>query len=172
LNAVSKEIGWPYMALSPKVEFPSISTQTSLLLGLLFGLWIFCLSIALNSAIPPEVILLMGAVVAGIRLLIYCVNVATPFDIWGRLTSGQLILPGFDRAFLTPLGVILIAVIGAALMRRIDEGWRASAGACVIGLIWFALLAGGPTLRSWFLTGQHRFRAPRLASAKQPLRKL
>jgi hypothetical protein len=172
LATSSKEIGWPYLALSPKIDLPSVSTKTSFLLGLLFGWWTFCLSLAFEGAIPREMILVMGAVIAVIRLLIYCANVAPPFDIWGRFTSGRLILPEFDRVFLTPLGVILLAVVGAGLMRRIDSGAQAAVGACVVGVIWFALLAGGPSLRNWFLTGQHRYRAPRLVSARQPLRRL
>jgi hypothetical protein len=40
-----------------------------------------------------------------------------------------------------------------------------------VGLIWFALLAGGPTMRKWILTGQHRYRSPtRLWTNKQLLR--
>jgi hypothetical protein len=171
-DSSSKAIGWPYAALSPKAEFPSVSSRTSFLLGLLFGWWTFCLSVALKGAVPLELILLMGTAAAVIRLLIYCAQVATPFDIWGRLTSGRLIVPAFDYVFLTPLGVISLAIIGAALMRRMEGEAQIIAGACVVGLIWFALLAGGPTLRSWLLTGQHRYRSPRLVSTRQPLRPL
>ena len=80
-----KAIGWPYLALSPKVEFPSVFSRTSFLLGLLVGWWTFCLCVACEGALPPGIIVLLGVMLAGIRLLIYCTNVATLFDIWDGL---------------------------------------------------------------------------------------
>ena len=171
LDTSSKAIGWPYLALSPKVEFPSVSTRTSLCLGLLFGWWTFCLSKALELTLPSGFILFLTVVLAGIRLLIYCGSVATPFNIWGRLASGRLVLPGFDRVFVTPLGVIVLAALGGAYIRGAGSQ-AAVAGACVVSLLWFVLLAGGPGLRNWLLTGQHRHRAPRLLSTKNMLRPL
>ena len=90
----------------------------------------------------------------------------------GRFASGRLVVAGFDRVFLTPLGAILLAALGGALMRRMGAEPQAAAGACVVGLLWFLLLAGRPSLRNWLLTGQHRYRAPRLISTKQLLRPL
>jgi hypothetical protein len=171
MDTSSKAIGWPYLALSPKGEYPSVSTRTSFFLGLLFGWWTFCLSTAFEARFPLELILFLSVVLAGVRLLIYCVSVATPFNVWGRLASGRLVLPGFDRVFVTPLGVIVLGVFGGALIR--GAGSQAVvAGAWVVGLLWFVALAGGPNLRNWLLTGQHRHRAPKLFSTKQPLRPL
>ncbi len=168
----TKAIGWPYLVLSPKAESPSVSTRTSFFLGLLVGWWTYCLSILAEDALIPGFILFLGIILAGMRLLVYCKNVATPFNIWGRFATGRLVVPGFDRVFVTPLGVIALAILGGALMRRMGEESQAAAGAGMVGLLWFVLFAGGPTLRNWLLTGQHRYGAPRLLSTKQPLRQL
>jgi hypothetical protein len=168
----SKAVGWPYLVLSPKGEVPAISTRTSFFLGLLIGWWTYCVSVLAEEPVPPGVILFVGMVLAGIRLLAYCKNVTTPFNIWGRFATGRLLVPGFDRVFLTPAGVILLAAFGAALMRRMGDASQTIMGAGMVGLLWFLLLAGRPTLRNWLLTGQHRYSVPRLLSTKQPLRHL
>src|ERR1041385_2008172 len=167
----SKAIGWPYLALSPKVEFPSVSTRTSFFMALLLGWWTFCMSLAFEDAPNPGFLLFLGLMLAGIRLLIYCLNVAAPFNLWGRLATGRLVLPGFDRVFLTPLAVIVLAGFGGAVLRG-AASHAALAGACVVAVLWFVVFAGGPTLRDWLLTSEHRHRAPRMFSAKQPIRPL
>jgi hypothetical protein len=168
----SKAIGWPYLVLSPKADVSSISTRTSFLVGSLVGWWTYCLCALAEEAVAPGFILFLGVVLAGIRLLVYCKNVVTPFNIWGRFATGRLIVPGFDRVFATSSGVIVLAALGAALMRRMGDQSQAAVGAGMVSLLWFLLLAGGPTLRNWSLTGQHRYSAPRLLSTKQPLRQL
>jgi len=168
----SKAVGWPYLVLSPKGEVSSVSIRTSSFLGVLVGWWTYCLCVLAEDAVPAGFILFLGVILAGIRLLVYCKNVTTPFNVWGRFATGRLIVPGFDRVFVTPLGVIVLAALGAALMRRMGDESQAAVGSGMVGLLWFLLLAGGPTLRNWLLTGQHRYGAPRLLSTKQPLRQL
>ena len=168
----SKAVGWPYLALSPKAEIPSVTTRTSFWIGLLIAWWTYCLSAFFEGPVAPGFVMFVGIVLAGLRLLVYCKNVTTPFNIWGRFATGRLLIPGFDRIFVTPLGVIILGTLGGALMRRMGEESQATTGACIIGLLWFVLLASGPTLRNWLLTGQHRYSAPRLLSTKQPLRPL
>jgi hypothetical protein len=92
------------------------------------------------------------------------------FNLWGRFASGRIIVPGFDRVFVTPLTVIALATAGGVVVRHAGE-WYPVVTACIVALLWFALLSGGPTMRAWVLTGQHRYRSPaRLATNKQLLR--
>jgi hypothetical protein len=105
----------------------------------------------------------------GIRLLIYCMTVTPPFNVWGRLASGRLVIPGFDQVFLTPLAVVVLGAVGGALLPR-DGAWANRSTAFLVAALWFVLLAGGPTLQNWFLTGHHRCRPPRILSAKQTIR--
>ena len=69
-----------------------------------------------------------------------------------------------------PLVVLALAIAGGVAIRH-SGSWYPVANASVVGLLWFTLLAGGPTMRKWILTGQHRYRSPaRLGANKQLLR--
>ena len=163
-------LGWPYLVLSPKIERRPIPTSTSFFMSALAGWWTYCVikSSAMESL--PGLVLAFASVAAAMRLLIYCARVAPPFNVWGRIASRQFVLPGFDKVFLTPLAVILMGVVGGMIIRR-SGLWYPVAESCVIGLLWFVLFTGGPTLRNWILTGQLRFRAgPAYRSNNQMLR--
>jgi hypothetical protein len=163
-------LGWPFMALSPKVQPPSVPLLSSISLGTLVGWWSFCIIERSKMDPVPELILLFAIFAAFIRLGVYCSGVMAPVNIWGRIASGRIIIPGFDKVFLTPLAVVLLAILGVIIIRR-SGSWYPVAESCVISLIWYTLFGGGPTLRHWALTGQHRLRPPaRLNANKQLLR--
>jgi hypothetical protein len=168
--AQTSSLGWPAQWLSPKVGNAPVSAPTSLALSAVFGWWTYCAIVGLGF--PPSAAgLLFFAVVAAIlRLGIYCAGVVPCFNLWGRLASGRIIVPGFDQVFVTPLIVIFLATAGGVLVRHAGA-WAPAITALVMGLLWFALLSGGPTMRAWVLTGQHRYRSPsRGAASKQLLR--
>ncbi len=159
-------LGWAFLALSPKVRPPSISEWTSVALGGLAGWWSFC--IIKNSAADPmpELILLFAIFAAFIRLGIYCIGVAAPVNVLGRIASGRFIIPGFDKVFLTPLAVILVAILGCIIIKRFGP-WYPVTESCVIAAIGYVLFSGGPTLKNWALTGMHRLRPPTRANAQK-----
>ena len=163
-------LGWPFLWLSPKVEFLSVSSSTSFFVSLLFGWWTFCAIVGLEIESSPAAILFLGAVAAVVRFAMYCSGLGPSFNLWGRLASGRIIVPGFDRVVVTPLIVLALAVAGGVVIRH-SGSWYPAASACLVGLLWFTLLAGGPTMRRWILTGQHRYHSPaRLGANKQLLR--
>lgn len=155
-NRASSNVGWPFLALSPKVEVHSVSTLASFYVSALVGWGSFCALERLKFEPLPEIILLLAMAAAFVRLAIYCSGVAPPFDLLGRIASGRIVLPGFDKVFLTPLAAVMVAAAGWLIVRR-SGSWYPVAESSVIALVWFVLLAGGPTLRNWVLTGQHRF---------------
>jgi hypothetical protein len=120
------------------------------------GWWSFCFIERLNIEPLPELILLFAVVAALIRLAVYCASVTPSFNLWGRVASGRLLVPGFDKVLLTPFAAVLVAIVGGMIIRR-SGSWYPVAESCVIALIWYVLFSGGPTLRNWILTGQHRF---------------
>jgi hypothetical protein len=153
------QVGWPWAALSPKPVGHSIGFSTSFWLSALVGWWMFCALARLQPEPFPEFILLFGLSAAGMRLLIYCAAVVTPFNLWSRIATGRLVIPGFDRVFVTPAVAVLAATIGGMVVRR-SGTWLLVAESAVVAVVCFVLLAGGPTLQNWLLTGQHRFRVP------------
>lgn len=169
-SAQTPELGWPFQWLSPKLGNAPIAVSTSLALSTLFGWWTYCAIMSLKMPPSAAALLFFAVMAALMRLGIYCSGLVPSFNLWGRLVSGRIIVPGFDRVFVTPLTVIALATAGGVVVRHAGE-WYPVVTACIVALLWFALLSGGPTMRAWVLTGQHRYRSPaRLATSKQLLR--
>jgi hypothetical protein len=163
-------LGWPFASLSPKGCRKPIAASTSLALSALFGWWTYCATTGLDAAEIGPLLLIFGFIAALLRYVIYCAAVVPPFNIWGRLVSGRLIVPGYDRVCVTPLAVIALATVGTIMVQH-SGLWSREVMACWMAALWFALLHGGPTLPKWILTGQHRYRSPaRFASSKGALR--
>jgi hypothetical protein len=163
-------LGWPFLWLSPKFECNSVSSSTSFFVSALIGWWTYCAIVGFEIPSSPAAILLFAAMAAMVRFAIYCSGLGPSFNLWGRLVTGRIIVPGFDQFVVTPLLVLALAIAGGVAIRH-SASCYPMASACVVGLICFALLAGGPTMRKWMLTGQHRYRSPtRLGTNKQLLR--
>lgn len=158
-TAAQTNVGWPFVALSPKTQPGSISTLTSIAVSALIAWWTFCTIVRSGMDPAPGLLLFFAIVMAIIRLAIYGSGVSAPFGLWGRIVSGQPLLPGFDKVFLTPLAAILVAITGGMIIRR-SGSWYPAVESAVFALVWFVLFVGGPTLRRWNLTGQHRFGPP------------
>jgi hypothetical protein len=165
--AAPAQIGWPLAWLSPKPRLTPISGQASLFVSALFGWWMFCL-VKRGEVEPfPEMIVIAAVIFAGARLARYfSAGGVPPINIRGRLASGRLILPGFDKVFLTPLGAILTGIIAAMIVRRSGAA-HAAAESIGFALIWLVVFTGKPTMKSWLLTGYHRFRPP-IVSRRKP----
>ena len=168
--ARSAKLGWPFLRLSPKVECVPVSSSTSFFVSVLFGWWTYCAIVGLEIESSPAAILLFAMFAAVARFAMYCSGLGPSFNLWGRLASGRIIVPGFDHVVVTPLVVLALAIAGGVAVRH-SGSWYPATSAFVVGLLCFALLAEGPTMRKWILTGQHRYRAPtRLGANKQLLR--
>ena len=164
-------LGWPYLVLSPKIGRRAVPTPVSVWLGLLTGWWAWCLFEASAADPSPGLLFFLAVCAAGLRLILYCSNVAPLFNLWGRLTTGRLLLPGFDRVFVTPLVLVLIG-IGGGMLIPYSGPWYPATEAVVLGLLCFGLLQGGPNLQTWLLTGQLRFKASPNGKMKQMLRRV
>jgi hypothetical protein len=159
-------LGWPLTLLSPKIKTPSVSNRTNLALSLLIGWWSYCLIIASQMVPVSELMVLFAMLAAIFRLAVYGSSVATPFNFWGRMATGRIIVPGFDRVFVTPLAVALLSVITAIIVERSGH-WYPVTESCAIAAIWYLLFGGGPSLRNWILTGQLRLRPPARTNANK-----
>ncbi len=171
------DLGWPYLILSPRLRPPSISHRTNLALSVLTGWWSFCLIKASDMDVSDvgsasDLILLFAMLAAFVRLGVYIGGISTPFDIFGRIATGRIVVPGFDRIFATPIAVVIAGIIGSMIIKRSGE-WYPVTISVVIAVLWCVLFGGGPTLRNWALTGQFRLRPPTLVRAnKQTIRQV
>jgi hypothetical protein len=159
----STNLGWPYRQLSPKADLGSVTVSAGLCLSLLFGWWTYCGVVGTALPAAPELILPFALIAAFVRLGIYATGVTAPFNLRGRIGSGRLLIPGFDKIFLTPIAVVILAIVGSVIIRR-SGSWYPEAESATVAITWFAVFSGGPTLRNWLLTGQVRFPGPTLAN--------
>jgi len=172
LTRAQAELGWPFFALSPKTELPSVSQRNSVCLGALFGWWSFCFTESATPGPLPELIVFFAFIAGMFRFAIYGNKVSPPFNVWWRIASGRILVPGFDIIFLTPLATVLVAIVGGMIIKR-SGSWYPEVEAGVIAVMWYLLFGGGPTLRKWMLTGQFRLRPPaRINANKQQLREV
>ena len=125
----SSDVGWPYLALSPKLCGKPISRGATLMLGALAGWWSFCIMEAAHDQLSAEVIVLFAVFAAGMRLAIYCAGLAPAFNLWGRIASGRTLMPGFDKVFVTPLATVAVAILGGIIIKH-SGSWNPSCGIC------------------------------------------
>lgn len=162
----NSDIGWPLFALSPKMRRIMVPQRVNIALGALAGWWSYCI-IRSSDADPDglQVLILFFALFGAlIRLGIYSAGVAAPFNILGRIVTGRIIIPGYDKIFVAPLAVVIAGVIGEIVVKR-SGSWYPVTGSIAFAVIWWVLFGAGPSIRNWALTGQHRLRAPRIVGS-------
>jgi hypothetical protein len=164
-------LGWPYLMLSPKVRPPAISQRTNFALGALAGWWSYCIIKAspADATDPTSGFILFFAILAALaRLGVYAIGLAAPFNIPGRIVTGRILVPGFDKVFMTPLAVVVTAIIGGIIINHSGDRFAVTAS-IVIAVLFWVLFGGGPTLRCWALTGQFRIRPPASVNANKQI---
>jgi hypothetical protein len=97
----------------------------------------------------------VGAVLALVRLFIYCAVNLSPMSLWGRIWMGRLIIPGYDYVLLAPLAMVLTSATlpFALLATGLPPDLCICLAAFAVMLIGFA---APPTRCHWELTGSHR----------------
>jgi hypothetical protein len=161
-NPPRDTLGWPFDRLQPKPPTwtKGISTRDAVLVSLLAGWWLYAV-----GSLPTDPGLRLGIVetvhfgVIGLltlgRLVAYCAGARPPIGVWGRLWTLRWIIPGYDKIFIAPLSVVLIAVLFPHLSAR--HGIEPEIGfPCSLCLALLAVWNIGPSLLNWHLTGRHR----------------
>jgi hypothetical protein len=155
----NQSLGWPFQWLAPSMPQKPISLATSAAVSSLAGWWTYCTLVSSETSASSFAVLLLAGFASFVRVAIYCAGVVPSFSIWGRFAHGRLIVPGFDRVFVTPVAAILLALVGGVWIEHAGES-HPSVTAIVVGLICLTLLSGGPSLGGWALTGHYRYRSP------------
>jgi len=169
-SARTLNAGWPFFWLSPNIECNSISVSTSFFVSALAGWWTYCAIVGFQMPFSPGAILFLALPGALLRLVVYCTGLSPSFNLWGRFASGRIIVPGFDRVFVTSLSAVALATAFGVVIWY-SGSWNPVASAFAIASTCFLLLSGGPTMQNWVLTGQHRYRSPsKLGANRQLLR--
>ena len=151
-----RELGWPYAALSPKLKSPSVSGKRTVQTAFLLGWSYFCIATNAEYQSASSLIVAFASFAALFRAGVYSTGCSPSFNIAGRLATGRLILPGYDK-ILAPSGfALLIAFLGAWLVKLSGESHRIVEAGLIVAIM-AMLLGSGPRLQTWRLTGMHRF---------------
>ncbi|HUG89574.1 MAG TPA: hypothetical protein VML55_01990 [Planctomycetaceae bacterium] len=101
------------------------------------------------------VLALAGGIAVVLRVGRYVDGHAPPISLRGRVGTGRLIVPGYDRVLLAP-AVAALAGAGIPFAFRM-AGWDLQIGLAIsTAATLLAILSLGPTLEEWRLTGNHR----------------
>ena len=89
------------------------------------------------------------------RLVVYCMKHHPPISLLGRLATGRLIIPGYDKVLVGPIAAVAVAWALPRVMVTLGTPAAVFVGAAIS--VALAIVFGmGPSLRDWHLTGEHR----------------
>ena len=97
----------------------------------------------------------VAGVVALGRFVLYAASHHPPISLWGRLATGQYLIPAYDVVFVTPLLVVTMGLPCYGALYLVGVPAITSAAITTTLLIGLAC-TGGPRLRSWQLTAPSR----------------
>jgi hypothetical protein len=133
-------------------------------LGILLFIWLMAIFLFFPEAERPNdreassiAVLVASSLAAGVRIIVYCAVLHPPISLAGRVATGRFFIPRYDLVFVAP---IVAPIAGWLVFRalQIDGFTQSLPIASGLGVALFILLAGGPGVRSWALTGHHRIR--------------
>ena len=138
---------------------PMVRSRSALLSCILLGTWVWAVldleHIHGTLADLLTTSLVTAFVVAISRLLVYCALYHPPITLVGRLTSGRLIVGGYDYVLLAPAAAIVVAPALVFALARVGAPASLSV-ALTVAVCLYLVLALPPTVRYWQLTGSHR----------------
>ncbi|MDB5289559.1 MAG: hypothetical protein JWL69_800 [Phycisphaerales bacterium] len=150
----------PMDRLGPLPVGQRLSWREAMMLASLCGVWAYVIARAYGMGNAPTPVLVARLGVAGvcvgfIRMLVYICLYVPPISFVGRLATGRLVIPGYDKIFLAPACGFFFSIAGPLTLSH----WGLSGPlwlGITIGLILAANFGLGPGLNVWRLTGSHR----------------
>ncbi len=108
---------------------------------------------------PLLVLLIPIIIIPTISLGIYCNGLSPPITLFGRMLTGRLIIPKFDKIFVAPICVVAIGF--GALITCSVYGWiNIWSGDIIFFAVLFLTLVLPPDYKRWRLTGMCRIDKP------------
>ena len=155
-----RSLGWPYELLRPEQPAAAISVREAAVASLLVAWWVY--AIAANPMDPDGRKFLLSLSLSGFPISLsilclgrYCTNYFPSIDILGRLFTLRRIIPGYDKVFVAPLLALVLARCAGGLIQELKVD-PLEVVPIAVACTTMILLAGGPTLQDWRLTGHHR----------------
>jgi hypothetical protein len=164
-------LAWPLNRVGPVIIWKPISPAVGWISAGLCGWWTFVvLTISRGDTLAQMVMVsdlktmlpafCLTAML--LRIIPYCTVNWAPIGIVGRVATGHLIIPGYDRVFVAPLLMGAMAFLCPYVVEHLPPP---VAGALVVTIVMAIGLNARPTIRAWQLTGHHRIIA---GSVREP----
>jgi hypothetical protein len=151
-------INWPYKMLRGDGFDKGMSLKTAFVVSSLLTWWLHVAGWAEKEVFAVcYFVVLLGA--AFIRLFSYLSFGLPPISIAGRIVTGRLIIPGYDKIFIAPICVALVGFFMPEILMDLGISKMLS---YKISFFIFMMLAFTlpPTLKNWCFTGFHRITKP------------
>ena len=147
-------IGWPFKHLNINKTF-GISCFGAFILSFLLTWWLHVIRWAIDEPYNLKPLAILSVYVAVTRAFFYALKYRPPISLAGRIFTGRLIIPGYDKIFIAPICILLVGIpLPFALsFFGLNEVW--SFEICFF-LIFFLALSLPPKLNTWLLTGPYR----------------
>jgi hypothetical protein len=147
-------IGWPFSYLSA-YESRGISVFEAFLLSLLLTWWLHVIHWVIGGSFGLFNLSLLSLLVAMFRSVTYSGVHRPPISLLGRIFTGRLIIPRYDKIYIAPMCILLAGTLLPLGLRRLglETVWNLELCFFVIFFLAFSL---PPSLRRWQLTGAHR----------------
>lgn len=168
--AQERIIQWPFLELNA-TRISSGGIGMGIAVAALFSWWFHVvdwlfIQLEKEEAFSGVLVVVIFSTIGG-RLLIYVTKYHPPISALGRIFTGRLIIPGYDKVFLAP--IITTVVAGLAIV----SGWKFDMSVsltmkCAAALAIFLSISLPPSLEKWHYTGNHRIAKP----LKGPIRTL
>ncbi len=147
-------IGWPFRFLNV-YETHRISVSEAFLLSVLLTWWVHVIRWVICEPYDLGLLVILALLVAFFRTLIYAGVHRPPISLLGRIFTGHLIIPKYDKIYIAPICILLVGkLLPVALLRfGLDPVWNFELSFFLIFLLAFSL---PPKLKEWRLTGAYR----------------
>jgi hypothetical protein len=156
--------GGVFDALAPVAPAEPTRLWAAAVGSALAGWWAF---VGLQLVWPDEVpeapiahglVIMFGTLLGFIRWATYASGFGAPITLRGRLATGRLVIPGYDKIVVAPLCILAAAIAWPEVAGRLGLGVPATIGTGC-GLLLFLVATLPPALGNWKLTGDHHLRA-------------
>lgn len=147
-------IGWPFRFLNI-YETSRISYFGAFLLSLLLTWWGHVIRWALGEPHTFGLLVLLALFVAMFRTIAYVTIQRPPISLMGRIFTGHLIIPQYDKIYIAPISILLVGIALPLVLHSygLSKVWNVEI--CCF-LIFFLAFSLPPTLKDWRLTGAYR----------------
>lgn len=180
-------IGWPYRDIGPpRKDIDTLDLRAAVTLSALAAWWTFSFIhggvvfaelstgfswqelISAISETPVNNIHYNGVfwlawwvvvvVIAAGRTIAYMLGTWPPISLLGRIATGRLIIPGYDKIFVAPIILLAYGWAGPSALFATGLSPLAIPAVSLFGLLMLGMTLG-PSREAWYFTGHHRVRS-------------